>query len=128
LLLAATFLALGLAAGFLAHDRVQALIIGATAWLFLLFGVDLAGLFAARVEFIQKMPDLWVSILMLNPLDAFRIHALFALEQIPAEAANKTPLANWWITHAGLWFTAIATFWAVSLITIAAFRLKKLEE
>jgi hypothetical protein len=37
---------------------------------------------------------------MLNPLDSFRIEALFALEQIPAEAANKTPLASWWIAHA----------------------------
>src|SRR5579884_346056 len=42
LLLAAAFLALGLAAGFLGHDRAQALIIGATAWLFLLFGFDLS--------------------------------------------------------------------------------------
>lgn len=128
LLLAAAFLALGLAAGFLAHDRAQALIIGATAWLFLLFGVDLIGLFAARLEFMQEIPDLWISALMLNPLDAFRIHALFALEQIPAEAANKTPLANWWITHAGLWFSAIATLWSVSLIALAGFRLNKFEE
>jgi len=128
LLLAAAFLALGLAAGFLAHDRAQALIIGASAWLFLLFGVDLAGLFAARLELMQKIPDLWVSLLMLNPLDAFRIHALFALEQIPAEAANKTPLANWWITHAGLWFSAVAVLWSASLIALAGLRLNKLEE
>jgi ABC-type transport system involved in multi-copper enzyme maturation permease subunit len=128
LLLAAAFLALGLAAGFLAHDRAQALIIGATAWLFLLFGVDLIGLFAARLEFVQKVPDLWVSTLMLNPLDAFRIHALFALQQIPAEAANKTPLASWWIAHAGLWFSAIAALWSVSLIALAGFHLNKFEE
>src|SRR5262249_16739191 len=128
LLLAAAFLAVGLAAGFLAHDRAQALIIGATAWLFLLFGVDLIGLFAARLEFIQKFPDLWVSTLMLNPLDAFRIHALFTLEQIPAEAANKTPLANWWIAHAGLWFSAIAVLWSVSLMALAGYRLNKFEE
>jgi Cu-processing system permease protein len=128
LLLAAAFLALGLAAGFLAHDRAQALIIGATAWLFLLFGVDLIGLFAARFEFMQKVPDLWVSTLMLNPLDAFRIHALFALEQIPAEAANKTQLANWWITHAGLWFATIATIWSVILIAFGGRRLNQWEE
>ncbi|HEU5247793.1 MAG TPA: ABC transporter permease subunit [Candidatus Udaeobacter sp.] len=128
LLLAAAFLGLGLAAGFLAHDRAQALVIGATAWLLLLFGVDLIGLFAARLEFMQKIPDLWVSTLMLNPLDAFRIHALFALEQIPAEAANKTPLANWWITHAGLWFSAVAALWSVSLIALAGFHLNKFEE
>ena len=63
---------------------------GVSAWLFLLFGLDLVALLAARFEFIQTIPDLWVSLLMLNPLDAFRIQALFALEQIPAEAANKT--------------------------------------
>lgn len=128
LLLAAAFLALGLAAGFVAHDRAQALIIGATAWLLLLFGVDLIGLFAARLEFVQRIPDFWVSALMLNPLDAFRIHALFALEQIPAETANKTPLANWWITHAGLWFAMIATVWCVMLIAIASRRLNHWEE
>jgi ABC-type transport system involved in multi-copper enzyme maturation permease subunit len=128
LLLAAAFLALGLAAGFLAHDRAQALITGVSAWLFLLFGVDLVGLFAARLEFVQKIPDLWISLLMLNPLDAFRINALFALEQIPAEAANKTPLANWWITHATFWFSAIAVVWTASLIAVAGFRLNRLEE
>ncbi|HEY7002085.1 MAG TPA: ABC transporter permease [Candidatus Udaeobacter sp.] len=128
LLLGAAFLALGLAVGFLAHDGAQALIIGATAWLFLLFGVDLVGLFTARFELMQKMPDLWVSVLMLNPLDAFRIHALFALEQIPAEAANKTPLANWWITHAGFWFCAVAILWCVSLTAFTGFRLSKFEE
>jgi hypothetical protein len=65
---------------------------------------------------------------MLNPLDAFRIHALFALEQIPAEAANKTQLANWWITHAGLWFATIATIWSVILIAFGGRRLNQWEE
>jgi len=128
LLLAAAFLALGLAVGFLAQDRAQSLVVGATIWLFLLFGVDLIGLFAARLEFMQKIPDLWVSMLMLNPLDAFRIHALFALEQIPAEAANKTPLANWWIAHAGVWFSAVAALWSVLLVSLAGIRLTRLEE
>jgi ABC-2 type transport system permease protein/Cu-processing system permease protein len=128
LLLAAAFLALGLTAGFLAHDGAQALIIGACAWLLLLFGVDLVGLLAARLDVVQKIPDVWVSLLMLNPLDAFRINALFALEQIPAEAANNTPLANWWITHAAFWFSAIAVVWTASLIAVAGFRLNRLEE
>lgn len=128
LLLAATFLALGLTIGFFAHDRAHALIVGVSGWLFLLVGLDLVGLLAARFEVIQKVPDLWVSVLMLNPLDAFRIDALFALEQIPAEAAGKTSLASWWIAHAGLWFGFIATMWSVALVAIAGFRLNRLEE
>jgi Cu-processing system permease protein len=128
LLLAAVFLSLGLGAGFLAHDRAQALIIGVSAWLFLLVGTDLFALFAARWQIFQGIADLWVAALMLNPLDAFRIEALFALQQIPAEALNKTPVANWWIEHAAIWFVFISIFWSTTLIMIAGVRLNRWEE
>jgi ABC-type transport system involved in multi-copper enzyme maturation permease subunit len=128
LFLAGTFLACGLAAGYLAHDRAQALIAGVSAWLLLLFGFDLVALFAARWSSIQNLPDLWVALLMLNPLDSFRINALFALQQIPAEAANKTPLASWWIAHASVWFLAISVAWSLMLVALAALRLNRWEE
>ena len=127
-LLAATFLAFGLAAGYFAHDRAHGLIVGVSAWLLLLFGLDLLALFAARWSAIQSVPDLWVALLMFNPLDSFRINALFALQQIPAEAANKTPLAGWWIAHACVWFIAIAMMWSVMLVTLAGLCLKSWEE
>jgi hypothetical protein len=69
-----------------------------------------------------------VALLMLNPLDSFRIDALFALEQIPAEAANKTPLACWWTAHAGAWFAGIAVVWSAMMITLASHRMKRWEE
>jgi ABC-type transport system involved in multi-copper enzyme maturation permease subunit len=128
LLLSATFLACGLAAGYFAHDRAQALIGGVSAWLLLLFGVDLVALFAARWSGIQKLPDLWIVMLMLNPLDSFRIEALFALQQIPAEAANKTPLAGWWTAHAGTWFAVIAVAWSTAMVTLASLRMNRWEE
>ena len=128
LLLAATFLACGLAAGYFAHDRAQGLIAGVSAWLVLLFGLDLVALFAARWSAIQTLPDLWVALLMCNPLDSFRINALFALQQIPAEAANKTPLASWWIGHASVWFVVIAGVWSFMLVMLAGLRLKNWEE
>src|SRR5215467_9236339 len=127
-LLAATFLASGLTAGYLAHDRAQGLIVGVSVWLILLFGLDLVALFAARWSTIQNLPDVWVALLMFNPLDSFRINALFALQQIPAEAANKTPLAGWWLAHASGWFIAIASIWSVMLVTVAGLRLKSWEE
>ena len=127
-LLAATFLACGLAAGYFAHDRAQGLIVGVSAWLILLFGLDLVALFAARWSTIQNLPDVWVALLMLNPLDSFRVNALFALQEIPAEAANKTPLASWWIAHASVWFTGIAVAWSAMLVMISGLRLKSWEE
>lgn len=128
LFIAGTFLACGLAAGYLAHDRTQALIAGVSAWLLLLFGFDLVALFAARWSTIQNLPDLWVALLMLNPLDSFRINALFGLQQIPPEAANKTPLASWWIGHAAIWFVAISATWSLMLVAVAALRLNRWEE
>ena len=128
LFLAAVFLALGLTAGFFANDRAHALIVAVSSWLILLFAIDLVALFAARWSAIQNIPDFWISLLMFNPLDAFRVQALFALEQIPAEAANKTPLASWWISHAGIWFTAIACSWAVALAGLTTWRLNRWEE
>lgn len=128
LLLSATFLSCGLAAGYFASDRAQALIVGVSAWLLLLFGVDLVALFAARWSGIQKLPDLWVALLMLNPLDSFRIESLFALQQIPAEAADKTPLAGWWTAHAGVWFSGIALMWSAMMLTLAGLRLNRWEE
>jgi len=127
-LLASAFLALGLAAGYFAHDRAQGLIVGVSAWLLLLCGIDLLALFAARWSTIQELPDLWVALLMLNPLDSFRIDALFALQQIPAEAANKTPLASWWIGHASIWFATIAATWSAASLVLAGLRLNHWEE
>jgi hypothetical protein len=128
LLLAAAFLAGGLAAGYFARDRAQALISGVSGWLLLLFGLDLVALFAAQWSGVQQWPDLWVALLMANPLDAFRIDALFALQQIPTEAANKTPLAGWWTAHSALWFATIALGWSIALVALAGLRMNRWEE
>jgi hypothetical protein len=64
---------------------------------------------------------------MVNPLDSFRIEALFAMEQIPPESANKTPLAACWLGHASLWFAVVAIGWTSSLLTAAIHRAKRLE-
>lgn len=128
LLLAATFVAVGLSAGFFARDRVQGLVLAVSAWLFLLFGLDLVALLVARSPFLSQAPDVWAAALMLNPLDAFRIDALFAMERIPAEAASQTPLTNWWLGHSGLWFVVISIFWSGGLLGLAARRLESWEE
>ncbi len=126
--LTGVFITIGLAAGFLARERVQGLILAVCAWLFLLLGFDLVALFGSQLPLLQKTPDLWVSTLMLNPLDAFRIQALFAMEQIPAEAANKTPLAAWWLANPGLWFSLLCPIWICALLMITACRLARWED
>ncbi len=128
LTLAATFIALGLSAGFLARDRGQGLVLGVTGWLFLLFGLDLVALLLAHSSFLQRVPDLWAALLMLNPLDAFRIDALFAMERIPAEGAGQSGLTSLWLAHSGLWFVIISIAWMSALLGFTASRLNRWEE
>jgi ABC-type transport system involved in multi-copper enzyme maturation permease subunit len=125
--IAAVFGTLGLWAGVAGHDRVQALVIGVAGWLVLLFGVDFLALFAAQFAPLQKLPNLWVALLMANPLDAFRIEALFSLGQIPPETANKTPLAGWWLSHASLWFAIVATAVTGALLFLTCRKLNSAE-
>jgi ABC-type transport system involved in multi-copper enzyme maturation permease subunit len=128
LTLAGVFVALGLGAGFLARDRVQGLVLGVSVWLFFLFGLDLVALLVARSSLLQETPDVWSAILMLNPLDAFRIDALFAMARIPAEAARHTGLTSWWLAHSGLWFVFISLIWMGGLLAGTARRLRTWEE
>lgn len=128
LTLAAMFIALGLGAGFLARDRVQGLVLGVSTWLLFLFGLDLIALLLARWSFLQGVPDFWTALLMLNPLDAFRIDALFAMERIPAEAAGQTGLTSWWIAHSGLCFILVSFAWMTGLLSLTARYLARWEE
>jgi ABC-type transport system involved in multi-copper enzyme maturation permease subunit len=128
LTLAGVLIALGLGAGFLARDRVQGLVLGVSVWLFFLFGLDLVALLAARSSLLQQTPDLWSVVLMLNPLDAFRIDALFAMERIPAETARHTGLTTWWLGHSGFWFLLISIVWMSGFLAATARRLTTWEE
>ncbi len=125
--LGAVFIALGLCVGVAAADRVRALISGLVAWLLLFFAFDLFALGLAGWTFMQKFPGFWIALLMLNPLDAFRIQALFNLEQIPAETAAKAPLAAWWLDNANSCFFIIAALWTALLLVLTIRRMNRLE-
>lgn len=125
--LGAVFVALGLCAGVSSGDRVRALITGLIAWLALFIVFDLAVMLLANWPLMQKLPGFWVALLMLNPLDAFRIQALFALEQIPAETAAKAPLAAWWLDNAKACFFIISAIWTFLLLTVSIRRLNRME-
>lgn len=125
--LSAVFIALGLCVGVYAADRVRALIAGMLVWIVLLFGFDLAAMALAHWPLVQKIPGFWVGLLMANPLDAFRIQALFALEQIPPETAAKAPLAQLWLDHAHAWYFFVAAAWTCALLLATARRIGRLE-
>ena len=81
-----------------------------------------------HLEVVERAAQIFDEIVVAAIRNPQKSEALFALEQIPAEAANKTPLASWWIGHAGLWFSMVAAFWTVALVALAGLRLNRWEE
>lgn len=105
------FLALGLAVGFSGTDRVKAHMVGLSVWLILLAGWNVLALVAAQITMVQEWPQAWVSLLMVNPLDALRISAMFSLDKIPFEVGTAPALAQWWLAHLSLWFVILCVGW-----------------
>lgn len=103
----------GLAVGFWIRENVRGLIAAIAVWFLLLFGTDLLLLGIAGAPWVQRMPDLWVALLMLNPLDAYRVTVLFAVEKAAFSGLQAGPLTGWWIAHATVWLVSSTLVWAL---------------
>jgi ABC-2 type transport system permease protein/Cu-processing system permease protein len=101
----------GLALGFWIRDGVRGMIAVVAAWLVLLFGTDLVLLAIAGATATQDHADFWVAALMANPLDAFRVTVLLAVEHAAFSALDAGRLTSWWVTHANLWLACIFGLW-----------------
>jgi ABC-type transport system involved in multi-copper enzyme maturation permease subunit len=119
------FAALGLACGFAIHDRVKAHLVSSCVWLLFLAGFDLLAVVSAHFSFVQGRPGLWAAILMVNPLDALRIGALFTIDKVPFDATQATPLVQWWLDHVGLWFALLVGAWTTVALIFSARRLER---
>lgn len=102
---------IGLAIGFWIRDSVRGLIAAVAVWFVLLFGTDLALLALAGAPLVQQQPDFWVAALMANPLDAYRVTMLFAIERAAFSGLDAGRLTGWWVTHAAGWLAIVFTLW-----------------
>jgi hypothetical protein len=108
----------GLALGFWVRDSVRGLIAAIATWFVLLFGTDLLLLAIAGGTATQQHPDFWVAALMVNPLDAFRVTVLFAVERAAFTGIDAGRLTGWWVAHAATWLAIVFTTW--SAVSVAA--------
>lgn len=109
----------GFVVGSWIRDPVRGLVAAIAVWLAMLFGVDLLLLALAGAPWAQSNPDIWTAPLMVNPLDAFRITVLFAVERAAFSGLESRHLAGWWSTHAAGWLGGLTVVWA-SLAVFAA--------
>jgi ABC-type transport system involved in multi-copper enzyme maturation permease subunit len=114
--LASVFIGLGLAVGFSTHDRSRGLIYVLTLWLLLLIGFDLAAYFAAQFPAVHHYPAAWFFFLLTNPIDAVRITALFALQEIPFTIPGENKWVAQGVGHLGKWVVVLTLAWTLMLL------------
>ena len=125
--IAGVFAAIGFAAGISTAERVKAHLGALSIWLLFLAGTDIAALIAANFPAIQNTPSLWVSTLMLNPLDCLRVQMLLAMERVPFDASQTTALARWWLGHLGPWCAVITAAWIFTGLAWSSWRASRWE-
>ena len=101
------------------HDPVRGLITALGTWCVLLFGVDLFLILIGGAEWIHAERAPWVAVLMLSPLDAYRVTLLFVVEGAAFSGSDLHPLTTWWIDHAIAWLVISLTAWIV-LVFVSA--------
>jgi ABC-2 type transport system permease protein/Cu-processing system permease protein len=121
----AIFVAFGLTCGFALRDRVKAHLVALCLWLLFLAGFDLAALAGAHLPIVQAHSGIWAALLMLNPLDALRIGALFSIDKVPFDSSQAAPFVQWWLQHVTLWFVLLATGWTAFALKLSAHRLER---
>ncbi len=121
------FAAMGLGIGFSTSDRVKAHMGGLCAWFIFLAGFDLLALAAAQTSLAQEMPQLWLALLMVNPLDALRVSVLLTLNRVPFDVATAPPLGRWWLGNLAVWFAILSAGWIALSLAWSRFRLERQE-
>ncbi len=116
LLLGTVFIVLGLAIGFTTHERSRGIIFALLFWVAILIAFDLLAYFAALLPAIQQRPLLWLSILLLNPVDAVRVAMLFQLEDIPFNVETDSRLITVWLSNLIPWVILLCIGWIAALL------------
>lgn len=116
---AAVMATAGLVIGFWIRDAVRGLIVAMALWFALVFGADLLLLALAGAPWVRANPDAWVAVLMLNPLDAYRVTVLFAVERAAFDGLAAGSLAGWWTRHASWWLGLVIAAWTTLFVALA---------
>ena len=78
----------------------------------------------AGAPWVQANPDVWIALLMADPLDAFRITVLFSVERAAFSGLGGGSLTTWWSSHSAMWLGVLCCFHGViaGLLAWAAMR------
>lgn len=109
----AVFVSIGIAVGRLVRDSVGAHLLAVLFGLGFTAGGGLLGWMAANSVFFQERPEWWTFGLMAHPVEALRVSLMFSLENLPFGRMEAPPIAQWWLSHSGVWYVGLAMAWSL---------------
>lgn len=86
-------------------------------WAVAIAGWELGLLILSDVAWMQRMPALFITLLLVNPLGAFRIAALVGLDAVPFDAA-ELDTGRWVFEHIGLVAAGIFAAWIAMIFVV----------
>lgn len=117
----------GITVGQYTTGRARGLMAALLIWFGAFAAYDAAALLGAAVGGLQNVPALWVSLLLLNPVDAVRLAGLFGLEQVPFSAPGGEAWVKLILDWLPAWVAVSTAAWTGGLLTLACRRLRRLE-
>lgn len=123
LLLAAA--AAGLLIG-LAAEPVAGLLVALLAWAIAVAGWEVGLVFLTDIPLVDQLPGIFVALLLVNPVGAFRVAAMILLETVPFDTDG---LGVWGgvFAHIGVAAAVVFVVWVVALLVVAAQTVRRQE-
>lgn len=117
----------GVAVGQYTTSRARGLMVALVVWFGAFALYDALALALSGVDAVQGWPVLWVSLLLINPLDAVRLAGLFGLGNIPFTVPGEAAWIGDLMAWLPAWVAVLAGAWSVLALALACRRLRRLE-
>ncbi len=117
----------GVAIGQYTNGRARGLMMALTLWFGAFALYDALALALSSVEAMQNLPVVWVSLLLLNPVDAVRLTGLFGLENVPFSAPGEAAWMADLLTWLPAWTAVLTVAWTGLLLLLACRHLRRLD-
>lgn len=117
----------GVAVGQYTTGRARGLMTALTVWFGAFALYDAVALGLSGLNVMQSFPAFWVSLLLLNPVDAVRLAGLFGLENVPFSVAGE---ATWMVNLTSWlpgWVAILAVAWMTLLLVLTCRHLRRLD-
>lgn len=117
----------GVAVGQYTTGRARGLMTALTVWFGAFALYDAVALGLSGLTVMQNLPAFWVSLLLLNPVDAVRLTGLFGLENVPFSVPGETAWMANLTTWLPGWVAILTVAWTTLLLVLACRHLRRLD-